>query len=279
MWTSLLIAVAAYVAFVVGIFIFQRRLMYYPRKMMASPSALGLEGMTELFLETPDRVRLQTWVQAAHSGFPTILYFHGNAYHLGERAAWFKGFVNAGFGLVAVSYRGFGKSVGNPSEAGIYIDARAAIDYAEGELKLPAQTLIYFGESLGTGVAVQMATERRPGLLVLQAPYTSVETRAAEIYPFVIGVRHLVHDKYNSMAKIGGIDAPILILHGAEDSVIPLRHGEALFAAANVPKTIMVYANTHHDDFTCIQITAPLKAAAVKYGLVVGGAPCGSSCT
>jgi fermentation-respiration switch protein FrsA (DUF1100 family) len=236
--------------------------------MTASPAAFGLAGMTELFLETPDNVRLQTWVQPARPGFPTILYFHGNAFHLGERAAWFKGFIDAGFGLVAVSYRGFGKSEGSPSELGIYIDARAAIDYAEGQLNLSPRTLVYFGESLGTGVAVQMATERPPGLLVLQAPYTSVEKRAAEIYPFLIGVRHLAHDKYNSLAKIGRVAAPILILHGANDAVIPLRHGEALFAAAKEPKSMMVYANTHHDDFTCAQITDPLKEAAVKHGLI-----------
>ena len=97
---------------------------------------------------------------------------------------------------MAVSHRGFGKSEGSPTEAGLYADARTAIDWAEGTLKMPSKKLIYFGESLGSGVAVQMATERPPGLLVLQAPYTSLETRAAELYPFVIGVRHLVRDKY-----------------------------------------------------------------------------------
>lgn len=268
MWTVVEIGVAAYVALVFGMVICQRRLLYFPTKMKAPPSAFGLGGMTELFLETSDKIRLQTWVQPARPGFPTIIYFHGNALHLGGRAAWFNGFVAAGFGLVAISHRGFGKSEGRPTEAGFYADARAAICYAEGALRIPPKKLIYYGESLGTGVAVQMATERPPGLLALQAPYTSVETRAAEIYPFVVGLRRLVRDKYNSAAKIGEVEAPILVLHGAKDALIPLRHGEALFAAANEPKTMVVYPDAHHADYTCPQIITPLREAAVKHGLI-----------
>ena len=242
--------------------------MYFPAKMTAPPSAFGLKAVEDIFLETFDKVRLQTWVHAARPGYPTILYFHGNALHLGERAPWFSAFIDAGFGLVAVSHRGFGKSEGVPTEAGLYEDARVAIDYAQGTLKIPSKKLIYFGESLGSGVAVQMATERPPGLLVLQASYTSLETRAAELYPFVIGVRHLVRDKYNSLSKIGSIEAPLLMLHGAKDAIIPLRHGEALFAWANQPKTMVVYQEVRHDDYSGEQILTPLVKAARKYGLI-----------
>ena len=113
-----------------------------------------------------------------------------------------------------------------------------------------------------------MATERPPGLIVLQAPYTSVEMRAAELYPFVIGVRHLVRDKYDSLSKITNVEAPLLILHGAKDAIIPLRHGETLFAAANEPKTMVVYSEAHHDDFSGEQILMPLVKTARKFGLV-----------
>src|SRR5580704_7863734 len=114
---------------------------------------------------------------------------------------------------------------------------------------MPSKKLIYFGESLGSGVAVQMATERPPGLLVLQAPYTSVETRAAELCPFVIGVRHLVRDKYDSLSKIASV---------------PLRHGETLFATANQPKTMVVYGEAHHYDYSGEQILTPLVNTARK---------------
>ena len=268
MWMGVEIGIGVYCALVVGLFAFQRRLMYFPAKMTAPPSAFGLKGVEDIFVETSDKVRLQTWVHAARPGYPMVVYFHGNALHLGERSVWFKAFIDAALGLVAVSHRGFGKSEGSPTEAGLYADARIAIDYAQGTLKMPSKKLIYFGESLGSGVAVQMATERPPGLLVLQAPYTSVETRAAELCPFVIGVRHLVRDKYDSLSKIASVEAPLLILHGAKDAIIPLRHGETLFAAANQPKTMVVYGEAHHYDYSGEQILTPLVNTARKYGLI-----------
>ena len=134
MWTGIEISIGVYCALVGGLFAFQRHLMYFPAKMTAPPSAFGLSGVEDIFLETSDKVRLQTWVHAARPGHPTLLYFHGNALHLGERAPWFKAFVDAGFDLVAVSHRGFGKSEGSPTEAGLYTDARIAIDYAQHSL-------------------------------------------------------------------------------------------------------------------------------------------------
>src|ERR1700730_17207622 len=151
MWIGIEIGIWVYCALVGGLFAFQRRLMYFPAKMTTPPSAFGLKGVEDILLETSDKVRLQAWVDAARSGYPTLLYFHGNALHLGERAAWFKAFIDAGFGLVAVSHRGFGKSEGSATEAGLYTDARNAIEYAQGTLKRPSKKLIYFGESLGSG--------------------------------------------------------------------------------------------------------------------------------
>ena len=257
-----------YALLIVCIVLFQRRLMYFPLTSIDTPTKYHLPAMSDVMLTASDGVKLQAWVHTAKTGFPTILYFHGNAFHLGNRAGKFAGLVEAGFGLVAVGYRGFGKSEGKPSEQGIYRDGRAAIDYALGPLGLPQERLIYFGESLGSGVAVRMASERPPGLLVLEAAYLSVATRSAELYRFVIGAKHLVFDKYDSLSKIAQVKSPLLMLHGEQDATIPLRHGRALFAAAGEPKEIVVYPTVNHADFSNEQILTPLLAAARKYGLI-----------
>jgi fermentation-respiration switch protein FrsA (DUF1100 family) len=268
MWLIGEMGLAIYGALVCSIFAFQRHLMYHPLKAIKTPADYGLRSVQDVFLKSKDGVKLQAWIHQPRAGFPTIVYFHGNASNLSDRAGKFGSFVDAGFGLVAVSYRGFGKSEGSPSESGIYKDARAAIDYALKEMHVPLAGLIYFGESLGSGVAVQMASEQGPGLLVLEAAYTSVETRSAELYPFVLGVRLLVHDKYDSLSKIKNVHAPLLMLHGQLDQVIPLAHGEMLFAAAHEPKELVVYPEVYHADYSNEQTLVPLLGAARKYKLI-----------
>jgi len=267
MWVFIKCAVILYIALTGLIFLFQRNLMYHPSRVIADPGKYGLTNVENVFIDSSDGVRLQVWKHSAKPGYPTILYFHGNAVNLADRAAKFSAFADNGFGLVAVSYRGFGKSDGSPTELGIYNDARAAIDYALNTLHIPQDRLIYFGESLGSGVAVQMASERTPALLMLEAAYTSVETRSAELYPFLIGVRHLVIDKYDSLSKIKNVHSPLLMLHGERDTTIPIHHGKQLFAAANDPKEIVVYKEVNHTDYTNEEITIPLIKEAKKLGL------------
>lgn len=268
MWVLVKFILAVYLLLAGLIILLQRKLMYHPVKTIAEPMAYGLAQMQEIFIRADDNTRLQVWHEPAKSGYPTILYFHGNAGHMGERAAKLCAFTGAGFGLLAVSYRGFGKSEGSPSEAGLYSDARATIDYALTQLDIPQNRLIYFGESLGSGVAVQMASERAPALLMLEAAYTSVETRSAEIYFFVMGARYLVRDKYDSLAKIKNVHAPLLMLHGAKDATIPLHHGQQLFAAACEPKNMVVYPNVYHADYSNDQILEPLLKETRKLGLI-----------
>jgi fermentation-respiration switch protein FrsA (DUF1100 family) len=268
MWFTLELGIGIYAAMIGGIVAFQRHLMYHPAKHILPPAEYGLPSVREVFFPSADGMKLSAWVHAPRAGFPTIVYFHGNAGHLGDRAAKFAAFVDAGFGLVALGYRGYGHSEGSPTEKGIYGDARAAVAYALDTLRVPQGKLIYFGESLGSGVAVQMATERAPGLLMLEAAYTSVEARSAELYYYVLGVRHFVLDKYDSLSKIKNVHAPLLMIHGELDPIIPPEHGRALYAAANDPKQLIMYPQVHHVDFTLEQIVVPLMAAARKYKLI-----------
>jgi uncharacterized protein len=268
-YSLIIISLIAYAAMAVCIALFQRRLMYHPNKHIGTPQQYGLsENMADVMIVSKDGTLLQAWIQPAKEGYPTVVYFHGNAGHIGDRAAKFSTFVDNGFGLVALSYRGFGKSNGSPDEQGIYNDARAIIDYALTKLHIPPAKLIYFGESLGSGVAVQMASERAPALLMLEAAYTSVETRSAELFPYILFVRHLVRDKYNSLAKIRAVNAPLLMIHGALDDTIPLRHGRELFNAARESKSMITYPEVNHTDYTNEQIVTPLLNTARQYKLL-----------
>jgi len=262
-----LIISASYCLVVGSIFIFQRHLMYHPDRSIGPPAQYGLAGFTEHFAATPDDETVQLWYHPAAKGFPTIIYYHGNAYTMGDRANIYSALTDKGFGLLALSYRGYGKSTGSPTEQGIYIDARTAIHYASDTLQLPPEHLILYGESLGTGVATQMATEFHVAGVILQSPYTSVASRAAEIY-FYIPVEYLIKDKYRTIDKIANINTPLMIFHGERDDVIPVEHGKTVFAAAKSPKEIFYFPDKAHNDFDNRVLSEHVLDFARKYNLI-----------
>jgi fermentation-respiration switch protein FrsA (DUF1100 family) len=226
----------------------QQRLMYFPDRRMDAPEAYGLSGFEAVTLTAADGVRVTAWRHPAREGMPLVIYYHGNGGHLGYRKAIYDALAQAGFGVLALSYRGYGTSEGAPSEQGIYADARATLDYAMQTMGVPLERIILFGESLGTGVAVQMASERRVGGVALQSPYTSITKRAGEIY-FFVPVSLLLRDRYDSLAKIRDVHSPLLILHGERDMIVPARMGRELLAAANEPKRGVFYPQIGHYDF------------------------------
>ncbi len=256
-----------YICLLVMMYIFQRKLLYLPDKNISSPATYGLQEYEDVMAVSSDGVRIQLWYKKAQPGFPTIMYFHGNAANIANRAGNFAALSNAGFGVLALSYRGYGKSTGAPTERGIYRDARAALSYLHSQLHIPNDDVIYYGESLGSGVAVQMATEHKPAGLVLEAPYTSVANRAAEIY-FYIPVHLLIKDHFNSLKKIQKVTCPVLILHGAKDAVIPISHGKALLEAANEPKKAIFFEHVGHNDFDRNVISAHVLDFAKAHQLI-----------
>ena len=253
---------------VVGLlYSFQRQLIYHPDKNIGPPAQYGLEGFSEYFITTADHISIQLWYRPAAPGFPTIVYYHGNAYHLGNRAGIYAALAGQGFGVMAVSYRGYGKSGGKPSEQGIYNDARAAIAFLTEQQHIPLTQIMLYGESLGTGVAIQMATEYNVGALILQAAYTGVAARAAEIY-FYVPVRLLIADRYHSLDKISKVKAPLLLFHGERDNVIPVAHGRAVFDAAASPKQSFFFPHGSHNDFDSHVISAHVSEFAEKHNLI-----------
>ncbi len=227
-------AVAGYAVLVGGLYLFQRQLLYFPDR--TRPELLGLEqlGVHETMLTTEDGLSLLAWYLPARPGRPVIAYFHGNGGHIGYRAERLLRFAREGYGVLMVEYRGYGGNPGSPTEAGFYADGRAALGFLDREGVTPNR-LVLFGESLGSGVAVALATQHPVAAVVLEAPLTSLAEVAQCHFPYVPAAR-MVTDRFNSLSRIGRVEAPILVLHGERDRVVPIRFGRALLDAAPEPK-------------------------------------------
>ncbi len=239
-------AVVGYALLTGGLFLGQRRLLYFPDRAPPDLALAGLDGMAPAALATDDGLSLLAWYAPARgTGKATLVYFHGNAGHIGHRAGKVRPYLDAGHGVLLVSWRGYGGNDGSPTEDGLYRDGRAAFAFLDRAGVVPETTIVY-GESLGSGVAVQMARERRVGGVVLESPYTSIPAVAAHHY-WYIPAASLVRDKFDSLSKIGGIGAPLLVLHGERDRVVPVEFGRELFAAAREPKTWRGFAQAGHD--------------------------------
>jgi uncharacterized protein len=260
-------AIAGYFLLVGFLYVFQRPLIYHPEKDIGPPDQYGLTGFEEHMIPTADLVSIQLWHRPARSGFHTIVYFHGNSHHMGGRARIYTALAEKGFGILAVSYRGYGKSSGSPSEEGLYQDGRAALRFLQERLGLAPENTILFGESLGTGVAVQMALEHSIGAIILEAPYTSVAGRAAEIYNF-IPVLWLIKDKFDTLKKIPALKSPVLILHGELDRTIPVMHGKALLEAITAPKEAIFFPQVNHNDFDSDKISEHVLDFVQKHKLI-----------
>ena len=226
-------------------YVFQRKLIYFPDPQRTPPAAAGLAQAQELRLESIDGERLIAWHIAPRGDRPVMLYLHGNAGALNLRAGRFEWLVAEGDGLLALSYRGFGGSSGEPTEQGLINDALAAYDFARE--RYPARRIVLWGESLGTAVAIALAAEGEVGGVILDAPFTSIADVGAAAYPFA-PVRWLVKDAFRSDRRIGKVRAPILVLHGERDRIVPIRFGERLFALANEPKRMVRFPQGGHID-------------------------------
>jgi fermentation-respiration switch protein FrsA (DUF1100 family) len=241
----LLIAAAAFGGFVALMYVAQRSLMYFPERLRTGPAHAGLPSASEVMLEAADGEKLVAWHMPPREGRPVVLYFHGNAGALRYRVDRFQAFAAEGLGLVALSYRGYGGSTGSPTEKGLIADAEAA--YAFAVERYAAERIVVWGESLGSGVAVALAATHTVGRVVLEAPFTSAADVAARAYWF-LPVRWLMKDPFRSDLRIGKVTAPLLIMHGERDGVVPFVLGERLFKLANEPKSFARFADGTHSD-------------------------------
>ena len=228
-----------------AMFIFQRNLMYFPTNKNPLPVDVGLDGVTVDDLPTPDGETIVVWHAPAQQDAPTVLFFHGNAGEIGDRADRFAAYRAAGFGVMFVSWRGYGGSTGAPTEDGILMDAKTSYDWLVSNGVDPLKIAVV-GESLGTGAAVRIASEQTVGALVLGAPYTATSDVAAQRFPW-LPVRILMKDQFRSIDYVGNVAAPTLVLHGTADQVIPYQFGVQLHDAINAPKTFVSFDGQGHE--------------------------------
>jgi hypothetical protein len=239
------IAVVCYVGLATMIYLAQRSLMYFPETVHTTPAAAGLPEAREVALQASDGAPILVWYVAPQDGKPVILYFHGNGGALKYRVERFRKLIANGIGLVALEYRGYGGLSGSPSEQGLIADAQAAYAFAASHYSV--QQIVVWGESLGSGVAVALAAEKPVGRVILEAPFTSAVAVGEQHY-WYLPVRFLMKDQFRSDERIGKVTAPLLILHGLHDRIVPYAMGEHLFELANKPKHIVRFIDGGHED-------------------------------
>ncbi|MCG2670788.1 alpha/beta hydrolase [Bradyrhizobium sp. GCM10023182] len=244
-WIAI-VAAAGYLAGLAVLYVKQRSMLFpIPTTERTAPAAAGFPQAEEHVLTTSDGEKIIVWHVPPKPGRDVVLYFHGNGDFLAGLAGRFKAIIADGTGLVALSYRGYAGSSGAPSEDGLLRDGAAAYSFAAE--RYDAQCIVAWGFSLGTGVAVAVASEHPVRKLILEAPYTSIADVAAAQFRF-LPVRLLIRDPLHSDERIAGVTVPLLVVHGAQDQTIPIAFGEKLFALAHEPKQFVRLAEGGHDD-------------------------------
>jgi fermentation-respiration switch protein FrsA (DUF1100 family) len=230
-------------------FVFQRRLIYFPFGDVPTPNELGLEGVESVTFTTSDRLPLQGWfVRSAQlPARYTVLVFNGNAGNRAYRSGLAAVLRTRGLAVFLFDYRGFGGNPGTPTEAGLAIDARAARDYLLGRPDVDPSRVVYFGESLGAAVAVELASEHPPAALILRSPFASLTELGQMHYPF-LPVRLLLRDRFPSVERIGRVRSPLLVVAGSSDRIVPIQQSRRLHDAATGAKTFLVVPDADHND-------------------------------
>lgn len=243
---AFLVLIILYISGLGWLYVNQRSLLYFPDKDIKSIEEYGLSDTQDLMVASQDGKQIQMWYREPKAGMPMIVYLHGNSYTLGQRAPKFKELIDMGYGFAAPAYHGFSKSEGAPTKKTILGDARTAVKFLQ-DKGYETKDMLIVGESLGSGIAVSMATEYQFAGVFLITPYTSIADRAQEIY-WYLPVKLLVKDDFVSYDKINRINAPLLMVHGTKDLTIPHSHSEALIELAQEPKKLIIYEGKGHSN-------------------------------
>lgn len=243
----------------------ERRLIFRPaERRVATPDPRFALNERRVTYPSSDQVTLSAWVvppAPARASGMWLLICHGNLGNIGfrQRPEFYARMRDLGVALLAFDYRGFGESTGAPEEAGLYADSNASYDYLTRTLGVPSDHVVIFGHSLGSGVAIELASRVPAAGLIVEGAYTSVVDRGQELYPW-LPVRLVASQRFPSIARMPSIAMPTLFLHSPEDEVIPYAHGQRLFEAAREPKRFVSVKGGHEYAFRA--------DAAVYYGAI-----------
>jgi fermentation-respiration switch protein FrsA (DUF1100 family) len=247
--SMLLAAIFVAIALFVFLWAVQRRLMYFPMGEVLEPASVGVTRVELVTFPTSDGLRLHGWFFPAPPSPArfTIVVFNGNAGNRSYRAPLATALQERGHAVLLFDYRGYGGNPGTPTESGLKEDARAARAFIIGRPDVDPERVVYFGESLGTGVAVTLAAEHPPAALVLRSPFMSMVDVGRMHYP-IVPVRWLLRDRYDSGERIARIRSPLLVIAGDRDGVIPLEQSRRLYDAAPSPKKLLIVPGADHND-------------------------------
>lgn len=226
----------------------QRRLIYFPFGDVPDPADVGLSGATPVSFDTADGLSLHGWFvsRTATPSF-TVVVFNGNAGHRAMRAPLADALARAGMSVLLFDYRGFGGNPGTPSESGLRADARAALRYVLARSDVDRARIVYLGESLGAAVAAELAVDRPPAALVLRSPFTSLADVGRVHYSF-LPVGWLLRDRFATIDRIARVRAPLLVIAGDRDRIVPVEQSRRVYEAANEPKSLAVIDGADHND-------------------------------
>ena len=245
----LVAAAAGIVMVVVTLRVIENKLIYSPPRYpegFPAPQTYQRE-VEDVWLLTTDGVRINAFYRSNPSSRQVLLWFHGNAENIGYNLEQLRALAQIGTSIMAVDYRGYGKSQGTPDEAGVHHDADAAYDYLTEQRHFRTQDILIYGHSLGGAVAVNLAARRPCGGLIVQSSFTSAGAMAARIFPIPL-IAYAVKSRFDSLETIRDVHAPILIVHGTRDDVVPFVKGEQLFRAAPEPKRFFPIQGAGHNN-------------------------------
>ncbi len=244
LYLALSSVVIAYVVILIFIYFYQRNLLYHPSENNYQ-NDIAKFNYEEIKIKVDDKIELKSWlINKDLDKYKTLLIFHGNAGNLSNRIYKLNELSKLDINILLISWRGFSGNKGSPTENNLYKDAEAAITWLN-KKKVKNNKIILYGESLGTGVAIEMAKKKDYNSIILESPFTSIENSAKIYYPY-LPVKFLLKDRFDSINKIKMVKTPILIMHGEKDDIVPFSMGKELYEKANDPKYFYFSADDDH---------------------------------